>query len=219
MEIKLCVFDIAGTTVEDHNHVGQCLVEALAEVGLRPTIRQLNAIMGMPKPVAIRMLLERAGVEAEVQDIYDDFEARMIRFYAEQPVRPIKGAPEAIGLLRDGGVKVFLDTGFASAVTRQVVARMGWEALLDGKVSSDEVENGRPHADLVYLAMERAGVSDPKFVLKACDTPSDIGEGRAAGCGVVVGVLSGCHTRAELESHRPDYVLESVALVPGLIGL
>lgn len=219
VKAELCVFDIAGTTIRDDNFVGQCLADALAAVDVHPNLAQLNSIMGIPKPVAIVQLAALEGKTVDVSAVYQDFEHRMTEFYRTAEFTPIDGAEEAIRRLTGAGVKVFLDTGFHKAVTETVLDRLGWQELVTGTVSSDEVSQGRPFPDLIYLAMERAGVTDVKAVCKVGDTPSDLGEGMAAGCGWVVGVLSGTHTREELERHPHTHILGSVAEVPGLLGL
>jgi phosphoglycolate phosphatase-like HAD superfamily hydrolase len=49
------------------------------------------------------------------------------------------------------------------------------------------------------------------------DTASDLVAGRRAGAGIVVGVLTGAHDRAELEAVPPTRVLGSVAELPDLL--
>ena len=63
------------------------------------------------------------------------------------------------------------------------------------------------------------GVVDPRAVVKVGDTPADIQSGRAAGCGHVVGVAYGTHSRAELEPFGPDAVIDRLShLVPLVEG-
>ena len=57
----LVVLDMAGTTVQDDDAVNRCLCAALACAGLVVTRDEVNEVMGMPKPVAIGLLLERGG--------------------------------------------------------------------------------------------------------------------------------------------------------------
>ena len=59
MEIELVVFDMAGTTVNDDDSVNRCLRSSLAAAGLSVTAAQVNAVMGLPKPTAIAMLIDQ----------------------------------------------------------------------------------------------------------------------------------------------------------------
>jgi len=55
---ELVVFDLAGTTVIDPDGVGACLRAALLHVGVATTMAETNAVMGIPKPEAIRALVQ-----------------------------------------------------------------------------------------------------------------------------------------------------------------
>ncbi len=77
-----------------------------------------------------------------------------------------------------------------------LLGRLGWDGcVIDASVTSDEVPQGRPHPDLILEAMKRTGVEDVASVMKVGDTPSDLLEGTAAGCGMVVGVVPAAPTR------------------------
>jgi phosphonatase-like hydrolase len=225
MNIQLVVFDMAGTTVRDDDAVNLCLREALAPMAA-VTRAEVNAVMGLPKPVAIRELLgtrrsgRRTVTPEMVAAIHDDFLARMLLFYRTGPgVEPMPHALEAFHQLKEAGVSIALDTGFSRPIVDAVLTRLGWEdgLLLDATVASDEVPQGRPHPDLIFKAMELTGVADPKTVAKVGDTPSDLLEGAAAGCGLVVGVTCGTHTREELAPHPHTHLIGSLRELPSLV--
>lgn len=224
MQVELVVFDMAGTTVHDDDTVGIHLREALREGSVEVSLEQVNTAMGWPKPVAIRHLIELArghgGDDDEVDRIHRSFVERMVHHYATDPsVREVAGTSHVFRWLKARGIKVAVDTGFSRPIADAILARTGWASrgLLDVSVTSDEVERGRPHPDMIELAMARARVSDPSRVVKVGDTPSDLQQGRAAGCGLVIGVTRGSHTREQLEPHPHDLLLPSVASLPGAL--
>ena len=225
MNIQLVVFDMAGTTVRDDDAVNTSLREALAAVAV-VSRAEVNTVMGLPKPLAIRKLLElRQGgqgtVTAEmVASVHADFLARMLRFYRTGPgVEPMPHTLEAFDQLKAAGVRLALDTGFSRPIVDAILTRLGWKdsSLLDATVASDEVKRGRPQPDLILKAMALTGVSDPKTVAKVGDTPSDLFEGWAAGCGLVIGVTNGTHTREELASHPHTHLIGSLRELPPLV--
>ena len=225
MLVDLVVFDIAGTTVYDGDAVHRCLAEAVSLGGVEVSRETINQVMGMPKPQAIARLLTTArGAPpdpAEITQLYAAFERLMIEHYREsRDVRETEGATDVMRRLHASGVTVALDTGFARAITDVVLTRLGWGAeIVDLTVSSDEVERGRPHPDMILAAMKRAGVADPSRVAKVGDTPADLLEGTAAGCGFVIGVTSGSHTRGELETHPHTHLISSISeIVPIVDG-
>ena len=220
--IELVVFDLAGTTVNDEDSVNRCLRDALAAAGSKVTPAEVDAVMGLPKPKAIALLLERQGRLGELgprlEAIYRDFVDRSIAFYREDPtVREIPGASRVFELLSQAGIQVALNTGFNRAITDVILERLNWSS--HASISSDEVAEGRPFPDMIRELMRRMGIEDPQRVVKVGDTPADLEEGRNAGCGMVVGVTRGTHSRAELESYPHTHLIETVADVPALLGL
>lgn len=65
--------------------------------------------------------------------------------------------------------------------------------------------------------MRRTGVSSARSVAKVGDTPSDLQEGTAAGCGLVIGVTIGTHTRAQLAPHSHTRLIDSLDELPALL--
>jgi len=59
MSIRLAVFDMAGTTVADDNHVARAFQEAFRRNGIEIEQEAANPLMGYHKPLAIQMLLEQ----------------------------------------------------------------------------------------------------------------------------------------------------------------
>lgn len=226
MAIELVVFDIAGTTVDDGDAVNRCFRAALAGAGLTVSHAAANEVMGLPKPVAIRTLVERASghgaLLAQVDAIHSDFVARMLRFYAEDPaVVEVPGAGQTFATLRRAGIKVALNSGFSRAIVTKVLGRLGWDqgGTIDATITSDEVARGRPHPDMIVRLMTALGVRDSRAVAKVGDTPVDLEEGTNAGCGRVIGVTRGTHTRAQLLAYPHTDLIDTVADVPRLLGL
>jgi len=228
MSIELVVFDMAGTTVYDGDAVNICLRAALDAAGFTVTRDDVNGVMGLPKPEAIRQLaLSRTAdpgtvTPALVSRTHEDFVARMVRYYREDPaVRGCDGAEALFDRLHAAGVKIALDTGFSRDIADIILDRFGWvrDGRIDVTVTSDEVPRGRPFPDLVLRAMELTGVTDVTRVAKVGDTPADLREGEAAGCGFVVGVTSGSHTRDELLPWPHTHLIAHLAELPAVLGL
>jgi len=225
MNIDLVVFDMAGTTVNDEDGVNRCVRAALAEVGLEVTPEAVNEVMGIPKPLALKHLVESGGRQdliSRLDAIHADFVVRMIRFYQTDPsVHEIAGASDTFRRLHRAGIRVALDTGFSRDIAAVILDRLGWNnrALVDVTVTSDEVPRGRPHADMIAKAMRDLGITDAGRVAKVGDTPSDLEEGAAAGCGLVIGVTGGSHTAAQLEPFQHTHLIGTVAELPKLLGI
>jgi phosphonatase-like hydrolase len=224
--IKLVVFDMAGTTVRDRGDVNRCLRDALSAVGLEVTPAAVDAVMGLPKPEAIRLLINESALRDRLRDrvdtIHRDFVARSVRFYESDPsVAEVPGASRVFAVLKGSGIRVALDTGFSRTITDTILARLGWRLspLIDATVSSDEVARGRPYGDMIIELVHRLQIASPAHVAKVGDTPSDLLEGHDAGCGLVVGVVGGTHTREQLEPYPHTHLIETIADFPALLAL
>lgn len=222
--IGLVVFDVAGTTVaDDGGQVARCFVEALSAAGVEVASADVDLVMGLAKPEAIRRLLGRSGapvLEPVVESIHAGFLARMIDHYRNAPgIVEIPGARATFRILRRAGVRVALDTGFSRPILNTVLRRLGWRigADIDATVASDEVDGGRPAPDMIHEAMRRTVVVEPKYVAKVGDTPFDLQEGANARCKLVIGVTSGTYSAEGLRAHPHTHIVASIEDIPAIV--
>jgi phosphonatase-like hydrolase len=225
--IELVVFDLAGTTVYDGDAVNASFRATLAAWGLEADPSLVNSIMGLPKPEAIRILLDQVGrprgvvaSPENIDAIHEDFTKRMSHYYATDPaVHEMPGAAEAFAALRKAGIKVAVNTGFFRPITAVLLRRLGWRSpeVIDADVTSDEVPRGRPHPDMIEHLMARLGVQDPRRVAKVGDTKADLEEGTNAGCAVVIGVTTGSYSREQLQACPHTHILDSLQEVTALL--
>lgn len=225
MSIRLVVFDMAGTTVEDKNNVHEALISGFASQQLTITLDDANRVMGIPKPVAITQLLrENFGQKntdvALVARIHNVFVKEMISFYSnDSSVKPKIGAEETFAQLHLQNIKVVLDTGFSRDIADTIIYRFNWQRnnLIDGSVTSDEVQNGRPYPDLIHKAMKDQGVYFANEVAKVGDTMSDLEEGTAAGCRYVIGITTGAYSALDLAQGPHTHLIENLNEVVSIV--
>jgi len=222
--IQLVVFDLAGTTVDDGGMVLGCFVETVQAYDLQSTPAELNDLMGLNKREVLGMLAGRiySPGSPEAEQLADDalasFIERMSAAY-ERNLAPIPGAEETFAFLRARGIKIATDTGFDATIGGLIMQRLQWpERLIDMAITSSDVPRGRPAPYMIFHIMEQLGILDVHQVMKVGDSPADMEEGFNAGCGEVVGVLSGAHTAVSLGSYRHTRLIESVADLPALFA-
>jgi phosphonatase-like hydrolase len=222
--IQLVVFDLAGTTIDDRGMVLECFVETVRAYHLPSTPEELNNLMGLNKREVLGMLAGRryspGSLEAEqlADNAMANFVERMSAAY-EANLNPIPGAEETFAFLRARGIKIATDTGFDATIGGLIMQRLKWPGrLIDMAITSSDVPRGRPAPYMIFRSMEQLGILDVHQVMKVGDSPADMEEGFNAGCGEVVGVLSGAHTAATLGSYRYTRLIESVADLPALFA-
>lgn len=214
-EIELVVFDLAGTTVEDRGQVPTAFTAALSEFGIDVTPEHVHAVRGASKREAIARLVAGHGKSGNAGMVYDAFRSRLEEEYAAG-VQSIPGAEQTFAWLREHGVRVALNTGFDRDITDLLMRALGWRDAVDTVVCGDDVPEGRPAPHLIHRAMEETKTRESRYVANVGDTTLDLQAGRNAGVRYNVAVLTGAHTRAQLEAQRPTHLIASVTEIPTL---
>jgi len=222
--IELAVFDMAGTTVDDHGIVYVALQDAVEETGATVAQIDLQEWMGADKVSAITALMERGGEQptaVRVAAAFERFREILAERYTATPPVALPGVEAAIATLRGRGIKVALTTGFDDDVAYPLLESLGWGVgqgvgtTVDAVVTTSDVAQGRPAPFMIHRAMEKTGVHDVRNVLAAGDTAVDVQAGRNSG-GISVGVMTGKLSYEQLAANPHDYILAGVVDVPAL---
>lgn len=216
-DIKLVMFDMSGTTIEDKNEVLDCFHDALVATGLPCDRDHINTMMGWSKIEVFRKLWsEVLGKDAEsleykAQESFSVFKQKLESYYATHEMSPTEGCLETFDWLRIQGIKIGLNTGFYRKVVNILLQKMDWKVGrdIDFVIASDEVPRGRPEPFMIRAAMRRFAIRDVKQVIKIGDTPVDLEEGRNVGC-YTFGLTNGSHTLEQLEGLESDGLFDSL---------
>ncbi|WP_080777315.1 HAD-IA family hydrolase [Chryseobacterium phocaeense] len=213
--IELLVLDMAGTTINEDNVVYKTLTAAVNNHGYQVTLdKVLSSCAGMEKLEAITSLLKEInGNEADAPVIFQDFSEQLKEAYRGLDVKPINGTENFLLKMKSMNKIVVLNTGYTSEIARQLLDKLQWKESIhfDALITADDVSESRPSPEMIYLAMKKFNISEPGNVLKAGDSVIDIEEGKNAGCGLTVAVLSGAQNRTELETAHPDYIFNTIS--------
>ena len=231
-DIKLCVFDMAGTTVDEGNLVYKTVRNAINEVLMRAgkSDKQVSLELcleygaGKEKRNAIRDILNtidlsNADIETLTDTAFAAFKVNLGTAYSKDTLSEFAGMSELFEQLKASGRKVVLNTGYDAETANKILTVLGWSVgdQVDALVTADDVDNGRPGPDMITLAMKQFNIDSSHQVLKAGDSGIDIEEGRNAGCGLVLGVLSGAQNEQQLVKYSPDAVLGKLTELKELI--
>ena len=216
MKVKMVVFDMAGTTVDEGNVVYRTLHQAIEKKA--PHIRfedVLKSGAGKEKLQAIRdTLRDRVTVltESEVDSIFQDFLESLDLAYKELVVMPTRNTEMLLKELRELNISVVLNTGYNRATATSLIQKLNWELGVhyDELVTASDVKNNRPKPDMIFYAMDQLAIQDASSVVKVGDSTVDIEEGKNAGCLLTIGVTTGAHTKAELLTANPDYIFDDI---------
>ncbi|MCO6511890.1 MAG: phosphonatase-like hydrolase [Aridibacter famidurans] len=217
-DIRLVVFDMAGTTVRDAGQVADSFVSALKEHGYEISEEELTAVRGASKKEGVaRLIPEGPDSEQKAASVYETFRKNLEDRYRLDAAAPVEGAEEVFRWLRSLGVLVALNTGFDRDITGLLISALGWDSgIVDAVVCGDDVDEGRPAPFLIFKAMKATGIEDVLRVANVGDTSRDLEAGQSAGVRWNIGVLSGAHDRGRLESAPHTHILPSIASLPSL---
>lgn len=221
--IELVVLDLAGTTVRDDGLVEEAFELAAERTGIAATADDLEsaldyvrATMGQSKIEVFRALTGSEGAAAAANEA---FETAYLELVADGGIVPIPGAEDLLRKLREYDVKIALTTGFSRVTMDAILDALGWRDLVDVTLTPAEAGRGRPAPDLPLTALLRTSVSGTGAMVVVGDTSNDILSGIHAGAGLVIGVLTGAHDAETLDAAGADVILDSVADLPGLLGI
>jgi phosphonatase-like hydrolase len=219
-ELKLIVFDLIGTTIQDNQEVPEAFSEALSQHNIRITADQLRQARGASKREALRKLVPSGPHQSQIaESVYASFRERLIRRFEKQSPISIARAEEIFEWFRKQNVSVALNTGFDREITDLILASCGWtNGVVDGVVCVEDVSQGRPAPFLIFHAMELTRISSVENVANVGDTAIDLLAGFNAGVRWNIGVLSGAHTHAILEEAPHTHLLSSIAELPSIFG-
>ena len=227
--IELVVFDKDGTLIDFHDMWGGWAVELagaleaatgrslrvalLTSYGVDPRTRRTLAhgLLAATPMVRLREatvgIVARAGVDAQSAE-----RAVAAAWGPPDPLttsEPLADLRTLLGGLRAGGRRIAIATTDDREPTMRTLGALGIGDLIDATVCADDGVAVKPAADMVLHLCALLGPAPARTAVVG-DTPSDLLMGRAAGAGLVIGVLSGLGRRRDL-APLADIVIESVA--------
>ncbi|WP_268121867.1 HAD hydrolase-like protein [Roseivirga pacifica] len=223
--VKMVVFDMAGTTVDEQKTVYMCVREALAEFGFDYTLDEVvNRIGGMNKREGIALLMKAQEPQINddaVQVVFESFKKNVEQAYQKgDNLKEMEGASELFEYLKANNIKVVLDTGYYRTTADILIGKMGWadKGLVDFSVTSDEVEAGRPAPFMIEKAMAEFGIDSPEEVAKVGDTRSDIEEGKNTKCRFIVGISSEQYGKQDLMEMGATHAIDQLSELKAILN-
>lgn len=213
--MRAVLFDFDFTLVDSSAGILDCFAHARARLGLPEVAPEATRrTIGLTLAEALRTLhdVEDPAVVARFRAAFlERADAVMVASAVL-----LDAAAETLAALRAAG----LATGVCSTKHRAQIERILRRLSLDGFdaiVGAEDVTRHKPEPDALLLALERLGVEPGRAVY--------VGDHRvdaqaAAGAGVpFVAVLTGPSPRADFEGHPVRGFLDSLAELPGLLGI
>ena len=205
--VSVVIFDVDGTLMDTNYLHVEAWARAQRQVGATAPRSRIHAEIGKGSDQFLPVFVpdkERAAHANEIHgQVYKELEGHGY---------PLPGARELLRSLKGRGYRVWFATSAEADQLGPVLKALEAEdGLIDGIVSSADVEKSKPHPDLFGTALERAGVPAGDAVAVG-DTVWDIQAAeRAGGLRTVAVLTGGAFSRAELEHAGAVRVVEDCA--------
>ena len=140
---------------------------------------------------------------------------RIFEQESEAQAAPVTELAPFFARLKARGLKLGVATNDSRRGVEATLGRFGVLELLDFAAGYDSGHGFKPDPGMVHGFCVRTGLA-PAEVAVVGDNLHDLGMGRRAGAGLVVGVLTGTGERAELAAHA-DHVLDGIQDLEALL--
>jgi len=223
--VKMIVFDMAGTTVNENNVVYKTLQKTINEAGFNFTLNQvLEQGAGKEKLQAIKSILNifDDNNDSELADnIYQNFIVQLAIAYKDLKILPQDNAVELFAELKKRNIITILNTGYNRETAQLLLTKIGWQKGIefDDLVTASDVKKNRPDADMILFAMDLFNIKNGNEVIKVGDSIIDIEEGKNASCILTIGITTGAHTQQQLQSADPDYIIHNLLEIINLLDV
>lgn len=213
---SMVVFDMAGTTVDEDNLVYKLMHQMLVNDGYDCTLEQVLTLgAGKEKRQAFKDLLVDLGVFAPdniAKRLHESFQLNLVEAYQTIEIKPMPNADSVFGELKRRNIKVVLNTGYDSHIAILLLDKLGWNVgkTVDCVITASDVAKSRPDPEMIFLAMQKMGISDAACIVKVGDSITDIEEGKNAGCGLTIGITTGAQNERMLLLATPDFVIQGL---------
>ena len=181
--VQAVLFDMDGTVIDSEPIKNAHLEQLIRANGGIVDDHELDHISGADLPTllsAMRMVLERSGVELDPLELLKSDTYGRERPYLEPACKPFDGAIGFIEGLRRRGVLCALVSSTPTYAVLTALNRFSMTALFDAIVCGDMISVHKPDPEAYLTTMRILGV-DPRACIVVEDSASGIAAGIAAG--------------------------------------
>ena len=207
--MKAFIFDKDGVLVETFNIHLKAYKKAFEEIGLNFKEEHLLKNYGRKRKDIIKSFLEENGIVSEelVEKLVKRKE-ELYREFVETELKLLPGVLDCLKYLKRKGYKIGLASSSSKETIKQFMRVTKTESFFDAFTSGDEVKEGKPNPEIFLKCAEKLGV-EPKDCVVIEDSVHGVEAAKKAGMKCVA-VLTGKHSRKDLEKVKPDLILESL---------
>ena len=207
------LFDLDGTLIDSIELILGSMRHAFTAQGAPvPTDEEWLQGVGIPLQTA---LARYASTEAQLASLTAAYRAHQMEHH-DRLVRCYDEVADTLSLLHQRGHPLAVVTSKAAPLARRGLEHSGIARFFEVIVGCDTCSRHKPHPEPVLTALAHLGYEANEAVFVG-DSVHDIEAGNAAGVHTI-GALWGPFTREQLSVARPDFLLERISGLPGVLS-
>lgn len=192
--VKAVIFDLDGTLVDTNYLHVEAWARAFAAIGKMVPRTAIHKQVGKGSDKFLPEFVTDEAAAKRADALHGEHYAAM-----QEYGYPLPGAKELLVALKQRDVAVWLGTSAKPEELERFIAVLDAKDKLAGVISSQDVEESKPAADVFAVAAQRAGVAPAEAVVVG-DTVWDVEAARRADLRIVALLSGGAYSRAELEA-------------------
>lgn len=203
--------DMDGTLYDSMGHHADAWTRMCAENGIEVEHDEMFLYEGMTGAQTIDLLIRRSfGRPATKEECESLYKRKTELFKSMAPVSVMPGAQELTNIMKSVGMRRVLVTGSGqNSLLNRIEDDFPGVFLPEMRITSRDVEHGKPHPEPYIKAMQLAGVT-PSQSIAVENAPLGVKSAATAGA-FTIGVVTGPVPRTELEKSGAAVVFDSMS--------
>lgn len=185
------LIDMDGTLYDSMPGHADAWMKMVSELGIDASMDEFFMYEGRTGASTINLLFRRAfGRDATEEEKRDLYHRKTVYFAEQPPVDPMPGASEMLAVFTAAGIRSVLVTGSGqNTLLYRLDDDFPGMFASDMRVTSRDVEHGKPHPEPYLKGLEKAGV-EPYRAIAVENAPLGVESASRAGI-FTVGVATG----------------------------
>lgn len=208
------IFDFDGTLADTNAGIVATFKKTMEILGIpSPTESEITATIGLP--LKQNFLTAVKGMSDEMADECARTYRSIFDETAIPTIKAFPGVKETLTSLHERGIRMVIATSRSHRSLKLISDNLGISRYFCDAYCAEDVRNHKPAPDIVNLILKNHNIT-PDDALVVGDTTFDLMMGQAAGC-KVCGVTWGNHTEEMLRQVNPDYIIQNISDLIGLL--
>lgn len=208
--LKNIIFDLDGTLIDSSDGVVAAVNYALEQAGVSlPPPEEIKRFIGYSLETTFAHFTNLPP--AQLKESFRIKAADTI----VAATHPLPGVEAVLAEIRAKGFRTAIATTKITPNIEGILDKLNWRTFFDTYAGGNEVRQVKPHPEILHLTLERLG-ADPDETIMIGDTINDILAAKAVPLPVLA-IASPWESREKVISAAPDYFVESIMALPGVL--